>query len=90
VPWQATPHHRNRVRGTHVTLPATIEDPHGDHTTDDVPDTYDLRTGTTFTDRTVTHTWVTVLTGHQPPAEDDQPTQTDPASGHDPFALLGW
>ncbi|MFC6987169.1 type I-E CRISPR-associated protein Cas5/CasD [Streptomyces cirratus] len=90
VPWQAAPHHRSRVRGTHVTLPATIEDPHGEDTIGDVPDTYDLRTGTAFTDRTVRHTWITIPTGHQQPATDDRPNPNDPASGHDPFALLGW
>ncbi|MFD5558170.1 type I-E CRISPR-associated protein Cas5/CasD [Streptomyces sp. NPDC127068] len=88
VPWQASAHHRHHTKGSQVTLAATIEDRNGEHTVSDTPDTYDLRTGTIFSDRTVHHTWVTIPTGHAPPTEDDSPA--DPASGHDPFALLGW
>ncbi|MEO3978044.1 type I-E CRISPR-associated protein Cas5/CasD [Streptomyces sp. CAU 1734] len=87
VPWQAAAHHRNRTRSARVTLAATIEDPDGEHRIDDTPDTYNLRTGTIFSTRTVSHTSITIPTGHDSPATQ---SNTDPASGHDPFALLGW
>ncbi|GAA4935122.1 type I-E CRISPR-associated protein Cas5/CasD [Streptomyces coeruleoprunus] len=89
VPWQASAHRRCQVRGTEVTLEATVEDPAGDQLAVDVPDTYDLKTGTLFGRRSVRHLWVTVPTGRQAaePADEEAP----PAStGHDPFALLGW
>lgn len=89
VPWLAADHHRKKIHGTHVTLTATVEDPDGEHTLDDTPDTYDLRTGTAFSTRSVHRTSITVPTGHAP-SHTDGPPDTDPASGHDPFALLGW
>ncbi|MER5769274.1 type I-E CRISPR-associated protein Cas5/CasD [Streptomyces sp. NPDC001985] len=89
VPWQASDHHRQRTQGTHVTLAATVEDPNGEHRVADTPDTYDLRTGTLYSNRTVSHTSITIPTGHTPPEAHPLP-DTDPASGHDPFALLGW
>ncbi|MFI5792361.1 type I-E CRISPR-associated protein Cas5/CasD [Streptomyces sp. NPDC051677] len=89
VPWQASEHRRRQIRTPQVTLEVTLEDPTGDLHLDDVPDTYDLKSGTVFRRRTVRHRWVTIPTGHEaatglPPAPD----QTGP--GHDPFALLGW
>ncbi|HEY8982431.1 MAG TPA: type I-E CRISPR-associated protein Cas5/CasD [Streptomyces sp.] len=83
VPWQASEHHRRRIRGAEVTLEATVEDPAGDLGVVDVPDTYDLKTGTAFTRRAVHHRWITIPTG-RPAAPGDGDV------GHDPFALLGW
>ncbi|MFM9615574.1 type I-E CRISPR-associated protein Cas5/CasD [Streptomyces sp. V2] len=82
IPWQASEHHRNRITTAEVTLEATVEDPAGDLDATDVPDTYDLKTGTAFTRRAVRHRWVTIPTGH--------PASGDDGTGHDPFALLGW
>ncbi|MEU5443705.1 type I-E CRISPR-associated protein Cas5/CasD [Streptomyces griseofuscus] len=90
VPWQAGSHRRRQAQGTTVSLEATVEDPAGDQFTVDVPDTYDLKTGTRFGRRTVRHLWVTVPTGRtqqdHPATETDTTRQPD----HDPFALLGW
>ncbi|MFF7369828.1 type I-E CRISPR-associated protein Cas5/CasD [Streptomyces tricolor] len=89
VPWQASAHHRARFRGTEVTVEATVEDPAGDLTVADVPDTYNLKTGTVFGQRTVRHLWITLPTGRKTNEQaDDRAGRTDP--GHDPFALLGW
>ncbi|GAA2462817.1 type I-E CRISPR-associated protein Cas5/CasD [Streptomyces lavendulocolor] len=89
VPWQASAHRRSQVQGTEVTLEVTIEDPAGDELALDVPDTYDLKTGTAFGRRSVRHQWVTIPTGKQATAAADGTSpSTDP--GHDPFALLGW
>ncbi|CAL9374364.1 type I-E CRISPR-associated protein Cas5/CasD [Streptomyces sp. enrichment culture] len=87
VPWQAGSHRRRQARGATVSLEATVEDPAGDQIALDVPDTYDLRTGTRFVRRDVHHLWVTVPSGNDRPA-----TETAPAGqpDHDPFALLGW
>ncbi|MDQ0988815.1 type I-E CRISPR-associated protein Cas5/CasD [Streptomyces sp. V3I7] len=88
-PWQASEHHRTRHRGPTVTLEATVEDPTGDLRISDVPDTYDLKAGTVFRERTVRHLWVTLPTGHpQDRRADNAAHSADP--GHDPFALLGW
>ncbi|GAA2702606.1 type I-E CRISPR-associated protein Cas5/CasD [Streptomyces anthocyanicus] len=87
VPWQAGSHRRRQARGATVSLEATIEDPAGDQMTVDVPDTYDLRTGTRFVRRAVRHFWVTI------PSGNDQPATKTASAGqpdHDPFALLGW
>ncbi|MEU0738733.1 type I-E CRISPR-associated protein Cas5/CasD [Streptomyces sp. NPDC006134] len=89
VPWQASARHRDRFRGPRVTLEATVEDPAGDLLAADVPDTYDLKTGTVFGRRAVRHLWITLPTGHTTTDQaDDSSDRTDP--GHDPFALLGW
>ncbi len=90
LPWQASDHHRHRTPGTEVTLEATVEDPAGSDTVEDVPDTYDLRTGTTFRQRTVRHLWVTVPTGRTSAPGATKPPTTPAHPGHDPFALLGW
>ncbi|GAA2248463.1 hypothetical protein GCM10010232_39800 [Streptomyces amakusaensis] len=90
VPWLAAAHHRNQTRGALVTLAATLEDPDGEHRITDTPDTYNLRTGTVFSSRSVSHTPITIPTGHAPSEARDDLPGTDPASGHDPFALLGW
>lgn len=90
VPWQAGSHRRSQVQDTTVTLEATVEDPAGDHFAVDVPDTYDLKTGTTFGRRAVRHLWVIVPTGHAQPARPAADTGPAGQSGHDPFALLGW
>ncbi|GAA1424928.1 hypothetical protein GCM10009601_30720 [Streptomyces thermospinosisporus] len=88
VPWQAGRHRRRQVQDSTVSLEATVEDPAGDHLAVDVPDTYNLKTGTTFGRRAVRHLWVTVPTGRtQPPHQD---AGAAGQSGHDPFALLGW
>ena len=85
VPWQASAHHRARHRTPTVALEATVEDPAGDIGISDVPDTYDLKAGTVFSERTVRHLWITLPTGHTPTGAD-----ATAESGHDPFALLGW
>ncbi|MFE1341553.1 type I-E CRISPR-associated protein Cas5/CasD [Streptomyces sp. NPDC058733] len=90
VPWQAGTHRRRQAQGSTVSLEATIEDPNGDQLAVDVPDTYDLKTGTRFARRAVRHLWITVPTGH---TSTDSPAADTGASGpsdHDPFALLGW
>ncbi|MEU5137483.1 type I-E CRISPR-associated protein Cas5/CasD [Streptomyces californicus] len=89
-PWQAGPHRRNQARDTVVSLEATVEDPTGDHLCVDVPDTYDLKTGTQFSRRTVRHLWITLPTDHTPAPHHATDTGSAGQSGHDPFALLGW
>ncbi|MGW6926502.1 type I-E CRISPR-associated protein Cas5/CasD [Streptomyces sp. NPDC054950] len=88
VPWQASAHRRRQIRTPDVTLEATVEDPAGDLLIDDVPDTYDLKTGTVFGRRAVRHRWVTLSTGHKAPPPPG--SAGDNKAGHDPFALLGW
>ncbi|MFD5521561.1 type I-E CRISPR-associated protein Cas5/CasD [Streptomyces sp. NPDC127066] len=87
VPWQASAYRRRQIRTPQVALEATIEDPAGNLLVNDVPDTYDLKTGTAFGRRAVRHLWVTLPTGH-PPGPGPASDQT--GDGHDPFALLGW
>jgi CRISPR system Cascade subunit CasD len=89
-PWQAGSHRRRQARGTTVSLEAAIEDPTGDHLAVDVPDTYDLKTGTRFGRRTVRHLWVTVPTGLTQSPHPTAGTGTGRYPDHDPFALLGW
>jgi CRISPR system Cascade subunit CasD len=79
IPWQATEHRRRRHKSATVRLPATIEDPAGDDTLWDVPDSFDLRSRG-FTARAVRHEWITL------PAHAASAT---PTVGHDPFELLG-
>ncbi|MER6471521.1 type I-E CRISPR-associated protein Cas5/CasD [Streptomyces collinus] len=90
VPWQAGSHRRRQARHSTVSLEATVEDPTGDQLAVDVPDTYDLKTGTRFGRRTVRHLWVTVPTGRPQPDHPAADTGTAAQSDHDPFALLGW
>ncbi|WP_200259796.1 type I-E CRISPR-associated protein Cas5/CasD [Streptomyces sp. HSG2] len=90
VPWQAGSHRRRQAQGALVSLEATVEDPAGDQFAVDVPDTYDLKTGTRFGRRAVRHLWVTVPTGHAQPARPAADTGAARQSDHDPFALLGW
>ncbi|MEV5010997.1 type I-E CRISPR-associated protein Cas5/CasD [Streptomyces sp. NPDC055692] len=90
VPWQAGSHRRRQAQGATVSLQATVEDPAGDQLAVDVPDTYDLKTGTRFGRRAIRHVWVTVPTGHAQPAHPAADTGTAGQSAHDPFALLGW
>ncbi|ROP44148.1 type I-E CRISPR-associated protein Cas5/CasD [Streptomyces sp. PanSC9] len=90
VPWQAGSHRRRQARSSTVSLEATVEDPTGDQLAVDVPDTYDLKTGTRFGRRTVRHLWVTVPTGQTQPDRPAQDTGTTAPFDHDPFALLGW
>lgn len=71
-----------------MTLEVTVEDSTGDLLLDDVPDTYDLKTGTLFGRRAVRHQWVTISTGHEATGRSPAPDHAGP--GHDPFALLGW
>ncbi|MFE5595469.1 type I-E CRISPR-associated protein Cas5/CasD [Streptomyces sp. NPDC056549] len=91
--WQAGAHVRTRHGAATVSLAATIEDPGGDHTAADVPLNFSFcRNGTPArTTRTVRHTWLTVPTGLPAPAPStgSKPTGRK-ATGHDPFALLGW
>ncbi|MYV46295.1 type I-E CRISPR-associated protein Cas5/CasD [Streptomyces sp. SID2888] len=90
VPWQAGSHRRRLARGSTVSLEATVEDPDGDQLAVDVPDTYDLKTGTRFGRRDVRHLWITVPTGRTQPAHTNMDTGTAGQSDHDPFTLLGW
>ncbi|GAA2768526.1 type I-E CRISPR-associated protein Cas5/CasD [Streptomyces paradoxus] len=90
VPWQAGSHRRRQTRSATVSLEATIEDPAGDQLAVDVPDTYDLKTGTRFGRRAVRHRWVTVPTDRPQSAHPAADTGTAGHSDHDPFALLGW
>lgn len=83
APWQASAHRRSQIKSPDVMLEATVEDPAGVHSVADVPDTYDLKAGTVFGRRSVTHHWVTLPTGNTTTDGRDE-------SGHDPFALLGW
>ncbi|WTE47429.1 hypothetical protein OH768_47105 [Streptomyces sp. NBC_01622] len=64
-----------------MALEATVEDSTGGHLVDDVPDSYDLKTGTFFGRRALRHLWIDIPSGH--PATENPP-------GLDPFALLGW
>lgn len=94
-PWQAGHHDREAFqRRTPVTLtsrvdlPATLEDPGGEDSWQDVPLTFDPRRRS-FTTRRVRHIWLDVPTGLvQTTSHRDADTGTD--AGHDPFALLGW
>ncbi|MGW3312068.1 type I-E CRISPR-associated protein Cas5/CasD [Streptomyces sp. NPDC001073] len=88
IEWQAGTHRRHQISTPTVTLEATVEDPTGDHLVDDVPDTYDLKTGTVFGRRAVRHLWIDIPTGRPATENPPGPNQTGP--GHDPFALLGW
>jgi CRISPR system Cascade subunit CasD len=90
VPWQAGSHRRGQAQSTTVSLEATVEDPAGDQLAVDVPDTYDLKTGTRFARRAVRHLWVTVPTGRAQPDHPAADTAPGGQSDHDPFALLGW
>ncbi|WP_149552870.1 type I-E CRISPR-associated protein Cas5/CasD [Streptomyces marokkonensis] len=90
VPWQAGSHRRRQARDATVSLEATVEDPAGDQLAVDVPDTYDLKTGTRFGRRAVRHLWVSVPTGRTQSAHPAADTATTRQSDHDPFALLGW
>ncbi|MEU1276429.1 type I-E CRISPR-associated protein Cas5/CasD [Streptomyces sp. NPDC005799] len=88
VPWQASAHRRRQIRGPEVTLEATVEDPSGELLVEDVPDTFDLKTGTAFGQRAVHRLWITLPTDREATGE----TVLSPGAqaGHDPFSLLGW
>lgn len=91
VPWQAAGHHRRRIEGrsggaSHVDLAASVDDPHGSETRNDVPVTFAHR-DREFTTRHVRHLWVRVPTGFENSADSPGDTRQ---SVHDPFALLGW
>jgi CRISPR system Cascade subunit CasD len=88
-PWQADEHTRRRLRKRHggklpfqVDLPATLDDPEGADTAQDVPLSF-APGERRFALRRVRRTWLSVLTGESDPI----PTPDTP---HDPFALLGW
>lgn len=78
IGWQAAAHHQARQNPATIRLPATIEDPAGEDTLYDVPDSFSLHQRT-FTARTVRHIWITPPTGRP----------GGPHTPHDPFALLG-
>ncbi|MET9064233.1 type I-E CRISPR-associated protein Cas5/CasD [Streptosporangium sandarakinum] len=86
-PWQASevairqlyPH--RRTRPATIDLPATLDDPEGDDSLNDVPESFAPR-DRRFISRRVRHIWVTLPTGF--------PESDTAADGHDPFALLGW
>ncbi|KPI15682.1 CRISPR-associated protein Cas5 family [Actinobacteria bacterium OK074] len=89
VEWQAADHIRGRETHSEVRLAATLEDPVGDGTANDVPVSFDLRTGGGRATRRVRHTWLTVATG-RPDAEVSPATTAWLATAeHDPFDLLG-
>lgn len=86
-PWQAGERakdlftRRRRTRPPTIDLPATLDDPEGEDSLTDVPQSFALR-DRGFSSRRVRHTWVTIPTGF--------PDPDTAADGHDPFALLGW
>jgi CRISPR system Cascade subunit CasD len=88
-PWQAAPAVRTRWgrqngNAAHIDLPATLDDPAGDDTRDDVPLSF-APTNRTYTTRRIRHTYLNTPTGLTP-----DPEQPPANGGHDPFALLGW
>ncbi|MFF4078435.1 type I-E CRISPR-associated protein Cas5/CasD [Streptomyces sp. NPDC001777] len=88
-PWQVTKAVRDRWgrrngNAAHVDLPATLDDPAGDESRDDVPLSF-APTNRTFTTRRIRHTYLAAPTGLTPDPEHPPTT-----GGHDPFALLGW
>ncbi|CAM5661823.1 hypothetical protein STENM327S_03074 [Streptomyces tendae] len=87
VPWQAGSHHRRQVRGPPCPWKPPLRTRPATRSPVDVPDTYDLKTGTRFVRRDVRHLWVTIPSGsNRPETETASAGQPD----HDPFALLGW
>ncbi|MEV6982382.1 type I-E CRISPR-associated protein Cas5/CasD [Sphaerisporangium sp. NPDC051017] len=86
-PWQATEQakalysRRGRARPATVDLSATVDDPEGQDSLNDVPQSFAPR-DRRFSSRRIRHTWVTLPTGF--------PQPDTAANGHDPFALLGW
>lgn len=86
-PWQATERakelylsNRRSGRPATIDLPATLDDPDGEDSLNDVPQSFAPR-DRRFVSRRIRHTWVTLPTGFLHP---------DTAADHDPFALLGW
>ncbi|MBH1938275.1 type I-E CRISPR-associated protein Cas5/CasD [Streptomyces sp. AV19] len=63
----------------------TLEDPEGDDILHDAPVSFDPY-ARGFTSRRVRHCWLSIPTGFAQPDDD----VSDPAAGHDPFALLDW
>ncbi|MFD7713508.1 type I-E CRISPR-associated protein Cas5/CasD [Streptomyces sp. NPDC059786] len=88
-PWQASAAVRRRWgrrngNAARIDLPATLDDADGDDTRDDVPLSF-APTHRTYTTRRIRHTYLAAPTGLTP-----DPTRPPAATGHDPFALLGW
>lgn len=87
-PWQATAtvkklYERERGCPATVDVPATIDDPQGEDSLNDVPRSFAPRERG-FTSRRVHHLWITLPTGFKQ-------ARTGPDThDHDPFALLGW
>lgn len=80
VPWQATSAVRRRVRSATVTVPYSLDDPHGEGIRQDLPVSFDpARRG--MRSRPIGHGYATLATGIEGGAATDT---------HDPFALLGW
>nr|WP_228718737.1 type I-E CRISPR-associated protein Cas5/CasD [Kitasatospora acidiphila] len=96
-PWQAGHHEREAFlrrtpadRTDRIDLPATLDDPVGDDTWQDVPLTFDPR-GRQFTTRRIRHTWLATPTGLTPQTTARRAADIERSEGsHDPFALLGW
>ncbi|MFB7675140.1 type I-E CRISPR-associated protein Cas5/CasD [Kitasatospora purpeofusca] len=97
-PWQAGEAARNAYRRRAVRAPepfsphrinlaATIDDPFGEDSAQDVPRSFAPRERG-FSTRRIRHTWLSVPTGLPAFATPDRPARE--AGGHDPFALLGW
>ncbi|GAA2154738.1 type I-E CRISPR-associated protein Cas5/CasD [Kitasatospora kazusensis] len=98
-PWQAGPTARDAYRRSldrggqlatvdRIDLAATLDDPAGNDTWQDVPLSF-YPHGRGFTTRRVSHRWLSVPTGLTAPPNTAPPADADRA-GHDPFALLGW
>ncbi|CAL9374744.1 hypothetical protein SUDANB171_00933 [Streptomyces sp. enrichment culture] len=79
---------RSAVPAT-VPCPVTLDDPEGPDVLNDVPLSFDpLRRS--FADRRVRHDWFSVPTGFPGRPGSGTPDSPEDATGHDPFALLGW
>ncbi|GAA0414995.1 type I-E CRISPR-associated protein Cas5/CasD [Streptomyces luteireticuli] len=102
-PWQVSDRARERYaarlgrerglggafRPVRIDRSVTLEDAEGDDVVHDAPVSFDPY-ARSFTSRRVRHCWLSIPTGF--PQPDDATTEPDsaPATGHDPFALLGW
>lgn len=88
VPWMASTAARRRYQkrsdsAATIDLAVTVDDDEGPELRSDVPVSFAPR-GRGFVTRRVRHGWVSLPTGF------GDKEGSPPATGHDPFALLGW